>query len=151
MGIIALCFAVIQAGLLLAGWGLGDLLQGVVGEAARLLSFLLLAYVGGNMLIAGIKARGGPPEVQNLSSFKNMVLGGIATSIDAAAVGAAKSIEGLGFAGFMPLFAATLIITIVTVVAGILSGKKLGENFGSWARTGGGIVLLLIAVWDLIG
>ena len=143
---IALAFAVIQAGLLLAGWALGELFAGVLGKAARIVAFLLLLYVGGSMLLGGIR---GKEEALELNSFLNVILGGVATSIDALAVGAAQSIAGVDWAGFLPLFIAVFVITALSVVLGITGGSSIGKRFGRWAEIFGGAVLLFIAFWNL--
>lgn len=143
---IALAFAVIQAGLLLVGWGLGELFAGVLGKAARIVAFLLLLYVGGSMLLSGIR---GKEEALELNSFLKVVLGGVATSIDALAVGAAQSIAGGEWAGFLPLFIAVFVITALSVVLGIAGGSRIGRRFGRWAEIFGGAVLLFIAFWNL--
>ena len=74
VAVIALSFAVIQAGLLLAGWGLGELFAGVLGKAARIVAFLLLLYVGGSMLLGGVR---GKEEALELNSFLSVILGGV--------------------------------------------------------------------------
>lgn len=146
VALIALAFALIQAGLLLAGWCLGELLLGLLDKAARILAFMLLAYVGGSMLYEGVS---GKQEVHNLGSFQNVILGGIATSIDAAGIGAAQSIAGLQWKGFVPLFVSVFVITAFSVVLGILGGEKIGARSGRWAEIFGGLVLLSIAFWYL--
>ena len=146
VAVIALSFAVIQAGLLLAGWGLGELFAGVLGKAARIVAFLLLLYVGGSMLLSGIR---GKEEALELNSFVNVILGGVATSIDALAVGAAQSIAGVVWVEFVPLFIAVFVITALSVVLGITGGSRIGRRFGRWAEIFGGAVLLFIAFWNL--
>ena len=44
-------FAVIQTGLLLAGWAFGSLFAASVIKVSHIIGFLLLLYVGGCMLI----------------------------------------------------------------------------------------------------
>lgn len=146
LALIALSFAVIQAGLLLAGWGFGELFAGFLGRAAKVVAFLLLLYVGGSMLLDGI---GGREEPLELNSFRNVIIGGIATSIDAAAVGAAQSIAGVGWMEFLPLFIAVFIITAISVILGISGGSRLGKSLGRIAEIIGGAVLLFIAFWNL--
>ena len=147
VAVIAMSFAVIQAGLLLAGWALGELFAGFLGKAARVVAFLLLLYVGGSMLIGAIR---GKEEILELNSLRNVILGGIATSIDAAAVGAAQSIAGVEWAAFLPLFVAVFVITALSVVLGITGGTRIGSRFGRRAEIFGGAVLLFIAFWNLL-
>ena len=138
---VALAFAIIQSALLLSGWAFGSLFAGLVHKVAHIIGFLLLLYVGGSMLIEGIK---GEEDIKDLGSLKNIILGGIATSIDALAVGAAQSMAGVQWRGFTPLLISVFIITAASVVAGICGGNKVGKHFGRWAEIAGGAVLILI-------
>jgi len=148
VGIIALTFSIIQAGLLLAGWMFGYALAGVVERAAHIIGCVLLLYVGGGMLWEGIKNSG---ECRNLQGFKNVVIGGVATSIDALAVGVAMSIKRVGtlaeeFNGFLPLLISVFAITALSVIVGIYCGKAIGSRFGRWAEMVGGSVLIGIGI-----
>ncbi len=143
---VAAVFAVIQSGLLLAGWLLGALVAPLVVKASHVIGFLLLLYVGGSMLWEGIK---GKDEVRNLSGWKNVILGGIATSIDAFAVGAAGAVEGSGFRGIVPLLVSVFAVTALSAVLGILGGRAAGARAGSAAEIAGGLVLIGIGIWML--
>ena len=117
---IAAVFAVIQTGLFLVGWGVGmgatELISEYVGhfeKVAHIIGFLLLLYVGGEMFIDGVRSKS---EHLNLSGFKSIVLGGVATSID------------------------------VSVVVGMLSGSFLGRKLGYSARIVGGLVLIGLGI-----
>ena len=144
---VALAFAVIQAGLLLAGWAFGYLFVGMVEKISHVIAFLLLLYVGGSMLIEGIK---GEAEVRDLSSWRNIILGGLATSIDALAVGVAQSMDGADWPAFLPLLVAVFVITALSVVVGLRGGRAIGERFGRWAEIVGGVVLIAIGVSVLV-
>ena len=94
---IAAVFAVIQTGLFLVGWGLGMGATELISEHvahfekfAHALGFLLLLYVGGAMFLDGVRSKS---EHLNLGGFKSIVIGGIATSIDAAVVGLSMSMD----------------------------------------------------------
>lgn len=140
---VALAFAVIQAGLLLAGWAFGYLFVGMVEKISHVIAFLLLLYVGGSMLLEGIR---GELEVRDLSSWRNIIIGGLATSIDALAVGVAQSMDGADWPGFLPLLIAVFAITALSVVVGLRGGRAIGARFGRWAEIAGGIVLIGIGV-----
>lgn len=138
---VALAFGVIQAGLLAAGWALGSAVVGLVDKISHIIGFLLLLYVGGGMLIEGIKDNA---EVKDLNGMKNVILGGIATSIDALAVGVAQSMAGTGPRDACILIAAVLLVTILSVLAGISGGHIIGRKCGRWAEIFGGVVLIAI-------
>ena len=140
---VALAFAVIQTALLLAGWAFGYLFVGLVEKISHVIAFLLLLYVGGSMLIEGIR---GEAEVRDLSSWRNIVLGGLATSIDALAVGVSQSMDGVDCQGFLPLLIAVFGITALSVVVGLRGGSAIGARFGRWAEIVGGAVLIGIGV-----
>ena len=144
---VALAFAVIQAGLLLAGWAFGYLFVGMVEKISHIIAFLLLLYVGGSMLIEGIK---GEAEVRDLSSWRNIILGGLATSIDALAVGVAQSMDGADWPAFLPLLVAVFVITALSVVVGLRGGSAIGSRFGRWAEVVGGLILIGIGVSILL-
>ena len=140
---VAFAFAVIQAGLLLAGWAFGYLFVGLVEKISHIIAFLLLLYVGGSMLIEGIR---GKAEVRDLSSWRNVIVGGVATSIDALAVGVSQSMNGSNLQGFLPLLIAVFAITALSVVIGLRGGRAIGARFGRWAEIVGGAVLIGIGV-----
>lgn len=144
---VALAFAVIQTAFLLVGWLFGEAVAPMIIKASHVIGFLLLLYVGGSMLWEGIR---GEEEVRNLSGWKNVLLGGIATSIDALAVGVAEAMEGTSWQGFIPLLAAVFTATVLFSLAGIFSGKAAGAHAGRAAETVGGAVLIGIGVWMLL-
>ena len=140
---VAMVFAVIQAGLLLAGWAFGSLLASYVIMISHIIGFLLLLYVGGSMLLEGIRVK---EEVRKLDSMRNIVLGGIATSIDALAVGVAQSMEDTSWTGFLPLLIAVFAVTALSAVLGICGGRFLGKHVGRLAEIIGGCVLIGIGI-----
>ena len=144
---VALAFAVIQAGLLAVGWAFGYLFVGLVEKISHVIAFLMLLYVGGSMLIEGIR---GKEEARNLDGWRNVLVGGVATSIDALAVGVAQSMEDVSFSGFLPLLLSVFAVTALSVVAGLKGGRAIGVRFGRWAEIAGGLVLIGIGVSVLI-
>lgn len=144
---VALAFAVIQSGLLAAGWAFGYLFVGLVEKISHWIAFLLLLYVGGSMLLEGIR---GKEEVRDLNGWRNVLVGGVATSIDALAVGVAQSMEDVSLVGFLPLLVSVFVITALSVMVGLRGGKAIGARFGRWAEIVGGAVLLAIGVSVLL-
>lgn len=140
---VSLIFAVIQADLLWIGWAFGGFFVGFVSRISHIIGFLLLMYVGVGMLVEGLK---GEDEVKNLDGLRNIVLSGIATSIDALAVGVARSMAGAVFADMLPLLVSVFVITALSVVTGMYGGHILGKKTGRWAEIVGGIVLICIGV-----
>lgn len=145
--VIALSFAVIQTGLLLCGWAFGSIFVGLLRKVSHLVGFLLLLYVGGSMLIEGVRNES---EVRNLCGIRNILIGGVATSIDALAVGAARSMGGDDWSVFLPLPVSVFVVTAISVVAGILGGEQLGKSFGRVSEIIGGLILIGIGLSMLL-
>lgn len=141
------CFAVIQTGLLLFGWGFGYLILGLVERIAKWIGFLLLLYVGGSMFWSGLK---GDSEVRNLDGLGNVILGGVATSIDALAAGASLSMASVDWNGLVPMAVAVFICTVFSVVLGMWGGSKFGPSVGPVAEIIGGCALVGIGIGFLI-
>ncbi len=140
---IALVFGIVQAGLMALGWAFGDIFAGYVQKLANVIGFLLLLYVGGSMILEAVK---GESEARNLNGIKNVVIGAVATSIDAFAVGVSLSM------GFVPPrkmalnVASVFIVTMLSVAGGMAGGMKAGQKFGKPAEIIGGIVLIVIGL-----
>ena len=147
---IAAVFAVIQTGLFLFGWGLGTVATELISEyvghfetVAHAIGFLLLLYVGGAMFLDGIR---GKSEHLNLGGFKSIVLGGIATSIDAAVVGLSMSMDAAPWSEIWPIALSVFVFTALSVIIGMLSGSFIGRKLGYSARIVGGLVLIGLGV-----
>ena len=112
--------------------------MGIVRRFAHIIGGLLLGYVGGSMILEGAK---GNMEAKDLNGWKNIILGGIATSIDALTVGAAESMNGGNFHSILPLFVSVFAVTMLSVISGIAFGRSIGNKVGKWAEIAGGTVL----------
>ena len=145
---VALAFGVVQAGLMLCGYLFGDLFVGYVERFAHWIGFLLLLYVGGSMILEAVK---GKEEARDLNGLRNIIVASIATSIDALAVGISLSMDLEPLGQVLLKCAAVLIVTVLSVVAGILGGRRIGTRFGRTAEFIGGIVLILIGLNILLG
>ena len=139
----ALVFAVIQTGFLFAGWLLGNLVVTLVLKIARWIGLLLLLYVGGSLLLEGFKE---DFEVHDMNGLLNLLLCGVATSIDAFAVGVSLAMSGEAASEMAARAVSVFVCTFASVLAGIAGGKAIGRRVGSWAQIVGGIVLIGIGV-----
>ena len=145
--VVASAFAVIQTAFLMIGWAFGSAVAPLIGRVAPWIGFLLLLYVGGSMVLEGIK---GEAEALNLNGFRNIVLGGLATSIDALAAGMSMSLSGESFSIAAPKALAVLVVTFLSVVLGITSGKVLADKVGRIAEIIGGLVLIGLGISILL-
>ncbi len=108
------------------------------------IALVLLCYIGGKMLIEGIKC-GDCEECEGaVVSFTGLIIQGIATSIDALSV-------GFTIADYNSLmaFVCCLLIGIITFFicfAGIALGKEFGTRLAGKASVFGGIILIVIGL-----
>ena len=146
MAYIAIIYAVFQAVMPLTGW---VCVHSVVcyfkafEKFIPWIALILLLFIGGKMLIEGIKGDNEKSETKNLSLFV-LLLQGIATSIDALSVG--FTIAEYGF--IMALLCAIIIatVTFVTCYVGLGIGKKFGTKFAGKATILGGLILIFIGI-----
>lgn len=104
-------------------------------------SLILLLYIGGKMIYEAAK---GECEEEACVGAKELVLQGIATSIDALSVGFTIATLSAGMA-----LVESLIIGAVTVLicyAGVEIGKRFGTRFSRKASIAGGLILIFIGV-----
>lgn len=137
---IALFFAFVQTGLLVAGWLFGSLFMDLFRKLSGIIGGALLIYVGGSMLMEGLK---GKSECRNLNGSRNVLIAAVATSIDALAIGAAEAMNTRSsIESDIILSASCLVLTFASVCVGIFGAKFIGRAFGRWAEIIGGAVLL---------
>lgn len=107
------------------------------------IALILLVFIGGKMLIEGIKNKNGETEKAGVG-FVALLVQGVATSIDALSVGFT-----IAEYGFVMALASALIIAAVTFVictAGLIIGKKFGTKFANKATIFGGVILIFIGI-----
>lgn len=106
------------------------------------IALILLSFIGGKMLIEGIKDKGETekPAVE----LSGLLLQGVATSIDALSVGFTIASYNVWEA----LLSCALIgfVTFIICLAGILIGKKAGTKLAGKAGILGGVILILIGL-----
>ena len=143
-----LIFGSIEATTPVVGWALGSLAAGYVEAWDHWIAFALLAGLGARMIWAGWQTTDAPAEARPTTHpFWMLALTGLATSIDAMAVGV-----GLAFldVAILPVAAAIGLTTFVLVTAGVMLGRVLGTVVGKRAEIFGGIVLIGIGVAILV-
>lgn len=107
------------------------------------IALILLLFIGGKMLIEGIKNKNGESEKAKVG-IAALFIQGVATSIDALSVGFTIAGYGLLMAVVCALIIAT--ITFVICMAGLIIGKKFGTKFANKAAILGGIILIIIGI-----
>lgn len=143
---VAVVFAVIQAGMTLLGWSIGVGLRQYIQNVDHWIAFGILAFIGAKMLVGSLRACPREDRLQKISN-RALCAMGMATSIDALAVGA-------GFA-FLPvtILPATAVIgamTFLFALYGVLFGRSMGCLFGTLMTALSGVLLIGIGLKILL-
>lgn len=165
--LIAFIFGLLQGLMPLIGYWVIELFQYIVGTTAgnqvgdilattvSYISFGLLLLIGAKMLIEAIinlKKEKENKECRFIS-FKEIILMGFATSIDALAIGVSLR-NGLSnnYTIFLHI-SIIIVVTFIMCIIGLFLGKffdKLFKGKVEIANMVGGIILILLAIWILL-
>ena len=107
------------------------------------IALILLLFIGGKMLIEGIRNNDTDDEETKVGLVA-LLIQGVATSIDALSVGFTIAKYGLLMALVCALIIA--VVTFVISMAGLIIGKKFGTKFANRATIFGGVILILIGI-----
>lgn len=107
------------------------------------IALILLLYIGGEMLIDGIRNKEEEAEALKVGAGA-LIVQGIATSIDALSVGFTISEYNLLMALVCSLIIA--VVTFIICMAGLMIGKKFGTKLSNKATIFGGIILIIIGL-----
>ncbi len=131
------------------GWLLGSRFEGLIQDIDHWIAFLLLAFIGTNMIReAEHTRRTGETETHDdRTDPKTMFMLAVATSIDALAVGVTFAFLDIAV---IPASAFIGCVTFTICFFAVLGGSRLGERFGNNAKYIGGAVLILIGLRILI-
>ena len=143
---IAAVFAVFQAVMPLIGWICVHTVAQYFTAFEKLIpwiALILLAFIGGKMLIEGIRSKN-EDKPESAVGFAALMLQGIATSIDALSVGFTIADYNLPTALICVLIIAA--VTFVICVAGLAIGKKFGTKLSGKAAILGGVILIAIGI-----
>lgn len=139
---LAAHFGIFQAGMTGLGWLAGATIVRLVEGFDHWIAFVLLAYVGINLIRSGLSADG-KAFPHDPSAGRLLIMLSVATSIDAFAVGLSIAILRI------PVLASALVIGFTTLclsLLGLFAGGRLGQAFGKRMEMAGGLVLLAIGI-----
>ncbi len=140
---VAIVFGVFQGIMPLIGWSVGSLFYSYFEKYGEWIAFILLVFVGVKMIL---DAREFSSEDSDDEENKktNIIILGVATSIDALAVGFSFSmIPNLN------IYFSIAIIGMVTFIlssVGVYIGNKVGQLLGAKAEYLGGGILILMGI-----
>lgn len=143
---LGITFGAFQAIMPWLGYSVGNIFSSRVSTYGNILAFIILLLIGINMIKEGREEEEKCDVVIGLKALLGL---GIATSIDALAVGLSFAMNGQQHI----YFAITIIglVTFIISVIGTNLGSKVGEMLGSKAHYFGGAVLIVLGVKSLIG
>ncbi len=143
---IAGVFAFFQALMPMLGWICVHTILQYFKSFEKLIPWIALAlllFIGGKMLIDGIKKNDDGEENSGVG-FGALMVQGVATSIDALSVGFTISDYGLVMAIVCALLIAA--VTFVICMAGLYIGRKFGTKLADKASILGGVILIFIGI-----
>lgn len=142
---VAIVFAFFQGGLTIAGYFLGSIVSGILNEADHWIAFGLLLFLGGKMIMEGLKTD--REEIKDYSNPVMLCTAAFATSIDAFAVGISLALLSVGIWGAGILIG---VITFLASMTAIRIGKSAGEKLGNRVEILGGLILIVIGLKILL-
>ena len=151
MNLVAGTFSFFQFIMPMIGWVCVHTIVELFTSFDRLVPWIalaLLTYIGGEMIIKGMRHSGSLEEEKPAIGFGRLLVQGVATSIDALSVGFTIEHYSLQMA-----LVSSLIIGAVThfvCLCGIAIGKRFGTRFADKASIAGGIILIAIGIEILI-
>lgn len=136
-----LVFGAIETLTPVIGWTLGLAASRHVAAIDHWIAFLLLAFVGGRMVVHAMRAPSTEAETtaQPERGLATLLATAIGTSIDAMAVGVSLAFLEVNI---VIVAAAIGLATFLMSTGGMLMGRFVGARFGRWAEISGGLALI---------
>lgn len=149
VALVAVTFGGAQALMPVLGWGLGRALGTIVSSWDHWIAFALLVTIGGKMLWdartqSDVEL---PAPGVELYGLRVLVVLGVATSIDALAVGITLPMMA---APFVLSIATIGIVTAVLSALGVVAGHRFGALLGPRLELAGGLLLMGLGVKILV-
>jgi putative Mn2+ efflux pump MntP len=137
---IAGMLAFMQMSLTVFGWYIGSTFVQYIDKYDHWIAFGILFFLGAKVIYTSLKDEEKNAPFNPLN-FKVMLSLGIATSIDATAVGLSMSLVNIN------ILTPAIIIGIVTLIVsslGVVFGSKVGQRYNLRLNILGGIILIFI-------
>ena len=144
---VAVSFCLTGLICLLLGWFGGTYLEKYISSWDHWLSFFILIYIGGKMILSFFKPSQVDTCAYNLMKTKTLIGLALATNIDVFAVGLTLAFYNTSLVLVLSVLS---VCIIVFTLLGFFMGKKMGALFGKKAELIGGVILLIIAIKILI-
>ncbi|MBR6794380.1 MAG: manganese efflux pump [Clostridia bacterium] len=145
-----LTFGFFQALMPLIGLFFGLYFMKYIEAADHWIAFILLAGIGINMIRGALKKDEEVECAPNPYTVKNLLVQGIATSIDALAVGVGLSATMSGYGEALFTVGVIGVCTFLISTVGVYIGKMFGGMLKEKAEIFGGVILIGIGMKILI-
>lgn len=142
--IIGLYFGGFQALMPLIGYVLGVGFEDKIKSLDHWIAFVLLVFIGMNMIKEAFEIK---EESNDKIDFKTMIILGIATSIDALAVGVTFAFLNVNIMLAISLIG---IITFIISMIGVKIGNVFGDKYETKAELAGGFILIFLGTKILL-
>lgn len=141
---IGACFGIMQGIMPLLGYFLGTFFSDIISAFDHYVALILLGFIGGKMLWEALHPDAEEDAESGKMTVKLLLMQGIATSIDAMAVGV--SFAALPDVNIVSAAALICGITWVLSCIGVVLGKHFGRLLNNKAQILGGLILMGIGV-----
>lgn len=141
---MASVLGIFQGGMIWLGWALGLQFSNYITDFDHWIAFVLLSYLGGKMIYESFRA---DDNTAITFSTKMLITLGVATSIDALAVGVSMAFLKLNI--WLPT-AIVAFITFSLSFTGVICGFRFGQIKGLKVELLGGLILIGIGIKILI-
>lgn len=145
--LLALTFGVFQALMPTIGWLLGTGFADKVTAVDHWIAFGLLAAIGAKMIWEAFQDDDEEESEEPRIPIREMLILGVATSIDALAVGIGFAFLDVSILGAVILIGVT---TFVISLAGVAIGHRAGARYQGPAEVVGGLILIVIGLRILL-
>lgn len=146
MSFIAGTFALFQAAMPMIGWVCVHTIAQYFSAFEKMIpwiALILLLFIGGKMLLEGIKGDDSDNDIRSLT-LGTLLIQGVATSIDALSVGFTIADYDVIMATVCALIIAT--VTFAICMVGLKIGQKVGTKLAGKANILGGVILIFIGI-----
>lgn len=140
---LALTFGLFQAVMPVIGWLLASGFRDYVTAVDHWIAFGLLGAIGGKMIWEAFTADDEDDGDDGRIPLRELLVLGVATSIDALAVGISLAFLDVSIAGAAVLIG---VITFAVSFVGVYLGHRAGTRFRGPAEVVGGLILIAIGV-----
>ncbi len=141
---IAFVFGIFQGVMPVIGYALGNTFAGAIEKYDHVIALVLLGIIGVKMIHDGLNITDNDHDINIKDlTFGLLLVQGVATSIDAMAIGVSFSALKVSIVSSAAIIA---LVTFVVCIIGIRLGKRIAKFLGNKVEIIGGVILILIGL-----